>query len=159
MESFVHLRKGKTPRRMHADLDGLKDDVSRLPTGDWAQSNGAFYSNKAPGTTFLGVLPYFALYYSERAAGYDPKTSELTRFNVWAMNLWISVFWTIVAALALMRWLPRLGVQSPRGAVVVALTYSCATLVLPYACSTWGHSTAAAFITLGTLNLAEDSWP
>ena len=26
MESFLHLRKGKTPRRLHADLDGLKDD-------------------------------------------------------------------------------------------------------------------------------------
>lgn len=26
MESFVHLRKGKTPHRLHADLDGLKDD-------------------------------------------------------------------------------------------------------------------------------------
>ncbi len=26
MESFVHLRKGSLPRRMHADLDGLKDD-------------------------------------------------------------------------------------------------------------------------------------
>lgn len=26
MESFVHLRKGVTPRRIHADLDGLKDD-------------------------------------------------------------------------------------------------------------------------------------
>ena len=26
MESFIHLRKGKTPHRLHADLDGLKDD-------------------------------------------------------------------------------------------------------------------------------------
>ena len=26
MESFVHLQKGKTPRRLHADLEGLKDD-------------------------------------------------------------------------------------------------------------------------------------
>ena len=26
MESFIHLRKGITPQRMHADLDGLKDD-------------------------------------------------------------------------------------------------------------------------------------
>lgn len=26
MESFVHLRKGRTPRRVHADLEGLKDD-------------------------------------------------------------------------------------------------------------------------------------
>jgi len=26
MESFVQLRRGRTPRRIHADLDGLKDD-------------------------------------------------------------------------------------------------------------------------------------
>ena len=26
MESFVHLRRGRTARRLHADLDGLKDD-------------------------------------------------------------------------------------------------------------------------------------
>lgn len=26
MESFIHLRRGTTPRRLHADLDGLKDD-------------------------------------------------------------------------------------------------------------------------------------
>ncbi|MGV0625588.1 homogentisate 1,2-dioxygenase [Mycolicibacter minnesotensis] len=26
MESFIHLRRGTTPRRVHADLDGLKDD-------------------------------------------------------------------------------------------------------------------------------------
>ena len=26
MESFVHLRKGRTPKRLHADLVGLKDD-------------------------------------------------------------------------------------------------------------------------------------
>ena len=26
MESFVHLRKGTTPKRLHADLAGLKDD-------------------------------------------------------------------------------------------------------------------------------------
>ena len=29
MESFVHLRKGTTPRRLHADLGGLKDDELR----------------------------------------------------------------------------------------------------------------------------------
>jgi hypothetical protein len=26
MESLAHLRKGNTPRRLHAGLDGLKDD-------------------------------------------------------------------------------------------------------------------------------------
>ena len=31
MESFVHLRKGRTPKRLHADLDGLKDDELGRP--------------------------------------------------------------------------------------------------------------------------------
>ena len=27
MESFVHLRKGRTPKRLHADLVGLKNSA------------------------------------------------------------------------------------------------------------------------------------
>jgi hypothetical protein len=138
-------------------IDGLKDDGDRLATGDWARSRSGFYSNKAPGVSFLGIVPYFLLYHAERWAGHDPKTHELTLINIWALNLWLSVFWNIVAALALLRRLPRLGVHSSEGAVVVALVYSFATLVLPFACSSWGHPTAAAFITLGMLDLAEGS--
>jgi hypothetical protein len=137
-------------------IDGLKDGA-RLSTGDWAESRGAFYSNKAPGVSLLGIVPYFLLYYAERSAGRDPTTLELTQINAFALNLWISVFWNVVAALALLRRLPRLGVHSSEGAAVVALVYSFATLVLPFGCSAWGHSTAAAFITLGTLDVAEGS--
>src|SRR5204863_683975 len=137
-------------------IDGLKDGP-RLPTADWARSRGAFYSNKAPGVSLLGIVPYFLLYHLERSAGRDPTTVELTRINAFALNLWISVFWNVVAALALLRRLPRLGVHSSEGAAVVALVYSFATLVLPFGCSAWGHSTAAAFITLGTLDVAEGS--
>src|ERR1700704_4869035 len=81
-------------------IDGLKDTV-RLFTADWAESRGAFYSNKAPGVSLLGIVPYFLLYHLERSAGHDPKTIELTRINAFALNLWISVFWNVVAALAL----------------------------------------------------------
>jgi hypothetical protein len=137
-------------------IDGLKDGA-RLSTGDWAESRGAFYSNKAPGVSLLGIVPYFILYYLERSAGLDPTTVELTQINAFALNLWISVFWNVAAALALLRRLPRLGVHSRDGAAVVALVYSCATLVLPFGCSAWGHSTAAAFIALGTLDVAEGS--
>jgi hypothetical protein len=138
-------------------IDALRTDGSRLGTEDWAQINGAFYSNKAPGVSFLGVIPYFVLYHAERAAGLDPKASRLTAFNIWTLNLWLSVFWNAVAALTLLRRLPRLGVHSQDGAALVALVYACGTLVLPYGCSSWGHPTAAAFITLGLLNLAEDT--
>src|SRR5215831_8475272 len=44
-------------------IDGLRMDGSRLGTEDWAESYGRFYSNKAPGTSMLGVVPYFLLYY------------------------------------------------------------------------------------------------
>jgi hypothetical protein len=137
-------------------IDGLKDGP-RLPTADWASSGGAFYSNKAPGTSLLGIVPYFLLYHLERSTGRDPTTVELTRINAFALNLWISVFWNVVAALALLRKLPRLGVHSASGAAVVAAVYSFATVVLPFGCSEWGHSTAAAFITLGSLDVAEGS--
>jgi hypothetical protein len=136
-------------------IDGLKDDGARLATGDWALARSGFYSNKAPGVSFLAVIPYFLLYHAERLAGFDPKTGQLTHINVWALNLWISGFWNVVGALALLRRLPRLGVHSKEGAALVAVVYSCATLVLPFSCSSWGHPTAAAFITLGTLELAE----
>ena len=85
------------------------------------------------------------------------KAGLLTQINVWALNLWISGLWNVMAALALLRRLPRLGVHSREGAALVAVVYSCATLVLPFSCSSWGHPTAAAFITLGTLELAEGS--
>ena len=137
-------------------IDGLKDGA-RLPTADWAQAGGAFYSNKAPGVSLLGIVPYFLLYHLERSAGHDPKTIELTRINTFALNLWISVFWNVVAALALLRRLPRLGLHSAPGAAVAAAVYSFATVVLPFGCSEWGHSTAAAFITIGTLDVAEGS--
>jgi hypothetical protein len=137
-------------------IDGLKDS-ERLGTGDWAQSRSGFYSNKAPGISFLGIVPYFFIYHVERWAGRDPTTFELTQVNVWLLNLWLSVFWNAMAALALLRKLPRFGVHSSEGAALTALVYSFATLVLPFACTPWGHATAAAFITLGTLDVAEGS--
>ena len=136
-------------------IDGFKD-TERLGTADWAHSPiGGFYSNKAPGVSLLAVVPYYLLYHLERSAGHDPTTLEFTRINAFALNLWISVFWNVVAALALYRRLPRLGVHSREGAAVVAAVYSLATPVLQFGCSLWGHSTAAAFITLGILDVME----
>ena len=46
MESFVHLRKGKTPRRLHADLDGLKDD--ELGRGGFTGRTANLYRRNDP---------------------------------------------------------------------------------------------------------------
>jgi homogentisate 1,2-dioxygenase len=46
MESFIHLRKGKTPRRLHADLDGLKDD--ELGRGGFTGRTANIYRRNDP---------------------------------------------------------------------------------------------------------------
>lgn len=46
MESFVHLRKGRTPRRLHADLDGLKDD--ELGRGGFTGRTANFFRRHDP---------------------------------------------------------------------------------------------------------------
>ncbi|MGI5158987.1 homogentisate 1,2-dioxygenase [Microbispora sp. CA-102843] len=46
MESFVQLRKGTTPRRIHADLDGLKDD--ELGRGGFTGRTAHFYRRHDP---------------------------------------------------------------------------------------------------------------
>jgi homogentisate 1,2-dioxygenase len=46
VESFVHLRKGRTPRRLHADLDGLKDD--ELGRGGFTGRTANIYRRNDP---------------------------------------------------------------------------------------------------------------
>src|ERR1700761_8778240 len=54
MESFVHLRKGKTPHRLHADLDGLKDD--ELGRGGFTGRTANIYRRNDP-TAYRSVGP------------------------------------------------------------------------------------------------------
>jgi homogentisate 1,2-dioxygenase len=54
MESFVHLRRGTTPKRLHADLDGLKDD--ELGRGGFTGRTANMYRRHDP-TAYRAVGP------------------------------------------------------------------------------------------------------
>ena len=54
MESFLHLRKGTTPRRVHADLDGLKDD--ELSRAGFTGRSANFFRRHDP-TAYRAVGP------------------------------------------------------------------------------------------------------
>jgi homogentisate 1,2-dioxygenase len=54
VESFVHLRKGRTPRRVHADLEGLKDD--ELGRGGFTGRTANMYRRNDP-TAYRSVGP------------------------------------------------------------------------------------------------------
>ncbi|AKS35225.1 homogentisate 1,2-dioxygenase [Mycolicibacterium goodii] len=54
MESFIQLRKGRTPRRLHANLDGLKDD--ELGRGGFTGRTAVMYRRSDP-TAYRTVGP------------------------------------------------------------------------------------------------------
>ncbi|TQS44659.1 homogentisate 1,2-dioxygenase [Cryptosporangium phraense] len=66
MESFVQLRRGTTPRRIHADLDGLKDD--ELGRGGFTGRTAHLYRRHDP-TAFRAEGPL---------AGTDVQVATLT---------------------------------------------------------------------------------
>jgi hypothetical protein len=118
-------------------------------TGDWAEYQGHYYSNKAPGGAFLGIPIYFTLFHLERMQGLQPTSLGVAIFNTYVLNLWISVFWSSIASVCLLGLVSRVMGFSQRDALFCALTYAFATLVFPYDTQFWAHPTAAAFLIIG----------
>lgn len=134
---------------------GFRIDRFRHNTVDWAKAGDAFYSNKAPGTPLLGTPVYAALFHLERTAGVDPRRHRTAVWNAYAVNLFVSVFFTAVGVVALFALARKRGYV--RGdATFVALAFAFGTLVFPYDTQLWGHSTAAAFLVVGHLALFSD---
>ncbi|MBI5367662.1 MAG: hypothetical protein HZA54_11540 [Planctomycetes bacterium] len=152
--------------RINRFLHGRAAD-RRMDTVDWALSRGEYYSNKAPGTTLLGIPPYLALHALEVAVDLDPTSVQTTVVNSYLLNLCISVFWTAVATVCLYRFLrDRFAAPSSplapaaaaardahRDALFIALIYAFGTLVFPFDTQLWGHPTAAAFLLLAFTRL------
>lgn len=100
-------------------------------TGDVSLSGGHAYSNKAPGLSFLGVLPYAPLYALERAMGVDTADPVIVAFNGWLVTVAVVGLLTALTAPLLFGYARRRGVD-PRWAAIVALTIVFATQLFPY---------------------------
>jgi hypothetical protein len=145
------------PNRFTLRIDEfVTSDARNLQTGDWALgSDGHFYSNKAPGLSFIGIPAYAVLYGLERALGADPRTEPVTRLNTVLLNLWCSVAWTAASTVVLFLFLGAGGFTRSE-ALLGALAHAFGSLIFPYDTSLWGHPTAAA-CALAALCLAW--WP
>jgi hypothetical protein len=131
-------------------IEGFLDNRERgIATGDWARHEGRHYSNKAPGTTFLGIPAYFALYHAERALGFDPTSARATLVNGYLLSLACGALWTAIASVVLYRFCATTLGWRPLDALIASLVYALATLVFPFDSSLWGHTTAAAFALIG----------
>jgi hypothetical protein len=125
-------------------------------TGDWARHDGHYYSNKNIGTALLGIPLYTVLYHAERELGLDPAAASVSQLNAYVLNLWVSVFWTALAAAMLFLFLCERW-RHPRDAVAAAAFFACGTLMLPFDTQLWGHTTAASLTVIGLVLLQRES--
>jgi len=139
------------PDRYTLRIDGfLSDPAEGLNTGDWARNperGEHHYSNKAPGTTLLGVPFYFALYHVERVAGLDPTSVRGVLVNAYLINLWVSVLPVAVSA-AFFFGLARSLTGGARRALTLTFVLYGGTLMFPFSTMLWGHTTAAALVVM-----------
>jgi hypothetical protein len=145
------------PNRFTLRIDEfVASDARNLMTGDWARgADGHYYSNKAPGLSFVGIPAYAVLYGLERLVGAEPRSEPVTRFNTILLNLCCTVVWTAAASALLLLFLGASG-SGRDEALLGALGFAFGTLMFPYDTSLWGHPTAAACL-LAALCLAW--WP
>lgn len=110
-------------------------------TGDKAFYNGHYYSDKAPGTAFLGLPVYLLLTVTSTMAGAgapDPLTA------VQALAFGVSGVPTVLLVLLLLRFLrPTVG---EGWALAISLGYGLGSIAFPFATMLFGHAASSFFL-------------
>jgi hypothetical protein len=111
---------------------------------------GEFYCDKAPGHSFLGVVPYWILLQS-RLVEPQPMAARSSP-NPWPADYWLTLstsgLVTAMTAVVIFRWLRRLEV-GPVASMATGLAYGLCTIAFPYATLYYGHVSAGFCCILG----------
>lgn len=132
----------------------LGEDVEKAPmielcaSGDvgYVEATGHFHPNKPPGTSFLAVPAYFAIFHLERALGFNPD--HWFTLNV---NCWLTTIFTVGLASALGCVLFfRIAREFAGGAALPALLATFAlgfgTTFFPFSTLLFDHNLTAALL-------------
>jgi len=106
-------------------------DAYASNTGDVSRHDGHIYSNKSPGLSIIGAVPYAAIHAIEREAGIDTNDPITLAFNCYictALIAGMSGGWIA----ALIFFVARRDGAGRVWSVIVALTVSLGTQLLPY---------------------------
>lgn len=114
-------------------------------TGDVVVRNGHIYANKAPGLSFLAVLPYELLSRLERANGLDADEPLLMTLNAWFCTFIVCGLTGALIPAALYRFGLTVG-STRRESFAVALLTAFATPLFAYSSLLFLHVPSAAFI-------------
>lgn len=112
-----------------------------INTGDWSFYDGHYYSNKAPGTSFLAALVYLPVYHIEKGI-FHKSTSDLETFNAWWFNLFVSVLPFAFGCVLFFLTLRKLGCSLFRAGIFSEISALC-TPLWSYSTSNWSHPFAA----------------
>lgn len=114
-------------------------------TGDISRHEDHVYSNKSPGLSILGALPYAIIYGIERHFGVDVNDAILLAVNCYFCTvLTVGVFGAWIAALIYLA--ARRRGASPPWAMAVALAIALGTQLLPYGTLFMLHVPSAALM-------------
>jgi hypothetical protein len=126
----------------------LQIDAYAENTGDKAEWQGHSYSDKAPGQSFLSVIPALAARQALRVVHIDPRGHRGVVFGSYVVTLATAGVFTVIAALVIFQLVIEWGFS--RGAAIAAATaFGVASPAWAYATLFMGHA-----ISSGTLMLA-----
>jgi hypothetical protein len=146
--SFVEPGASQGTFRIDRFLISPERDIN---TADWAKVSGHYYANKAPLSIVLSTAAYAGVYAVERALGLHPQAPRLQLLNSYLINLFVSVSALGMLALSTFKLLRE--TLQPPAAAALSLALCLGTGLFPYATQLWGHTTAAAFVLAGVLQL------
>lgn len=106
-------------------------DAYRGNTGDVSRHGDHTYSNKSPGLSWLGAIPYALLHAAERSAGVNPGDARVLALNHYLCSLAVVVPFAAAIPAMLYRFGRRRALPA-RWCAIVALTAALATQNLPY---------------------------
>jgi hypothetical protein len=124
----------------------ISDHRAGKNTGDWSFFQGHFYSNKAPGSSLLGIPAYFCFYHAERLVGVDPAAPGPALWNAYLVHVLVTVVPLVLSLPFALFLFLRLSGGRLRWAVFCTVSLYWGTFLFPYATQLWGHCTAAAFV-------------
>jgi hypothetical protein len=131
--------------------DGFLDPATNL---DWSSYEGHYFTNKAPGVSFLAVPFYFVALKIEQTAEIDLSTWSYR--NLRWVDVIVTGFSSVLLSYLLLQFLLTATANEKSAGLSVWLAvaaYALGTIVYPFSTMFWGHQTAAFLVFVAFLFL------
>ena len=155
--SNAHVKKlvPKLQRVYDLRLAGLSIDAYHENTPDKAVLDGRYYSDKAPGTVALALLPFALAVAALGVAGIDLGSDVGWLISSWITSAGSIGLVTALGGVALFRWL--CGHVPPRSALLTTLALFLGAAPLPYSTMMFSHALVVGLLAIAIWAIHEST--